>query len=416
MKESFKTVKALDVLLDFGKSPVIPVGRLARDSEQVYFEYDSQFLSSGLQISPYKLPLQAGTMSFSRGLFEGLPGVFNDSLPDGWGRLLLDRLLRSKGILPGEFSVLDRLAHVGYTGMGALQYEPDLTLESGTEQINLDDLNQQTKEILLGLPSEVLQELIHLNGSSAGARPKALVGYNILSGSLIHGTREIPEGYEHWIVKFGNSNDGTDAGAIEYVYNLMAKKAGLEIPECHLFPGKGNTGYFATKRFDRRPGGKKLHMLTACGLLHSDFRTPALDYEDLIRATLWLTKDLRQAQKIFQYAVFNVLAHNRDDHSKNFSFLMDEKGNWTVSPAYDLTFSSGPAGQQSMLVAGEGENPGILDLLKLAPLADYSEADARRVIERIQDVLSDWPSLAKKFEVSSENVQLISKRLGTHFN
>ena len=351
MNHNRKPVELLRVALDFGDRVPLPVGRLVPNEGRIYFEYDPEFLDAGLPLSPYKLPLKTGTFSFEPSLFEGLPGVFNDSLPDGWGRLLLDRLLRADGVPPETFSVLDRLAQVGKIGMGALTYWPDYGATSSVGTLGLDDLSGQTRAILRGESSDVLEDLIQLNGSSAGARPKALIAFNP-GGNSIHQVDEVlPVGFESWIVKFGNSRDGLDAGAIEYVYNLMAAKAGLDVTQCHLFEGKGNAGYFAAKRFDRLHEGKKLHVHTACGLLHSDFRTPALDYEDLVKATLWLTKDARQAQKIFRYAVFNVLAHNRDDHSKNFSFLMDEKGIWQVSPAYDLTFSSGPAGQQSMLVA-----------------------------------------------------------------
>ncbi|GHB82811.1 type II toxin-antitoxin system HipA family toxin [Persicitalea jodogahamensis] len=411
MKRNPKPVELLHVALDFGDRAPLSVGRLVPDNGRIYFEYDPEFLDGGLQISPYKLPLKTGTFSFEPSLFEGLSGVFNDSLPDGWGRLLLDRLLRSNGVLPETFSPLDRLAHVGKTGMGALTYLPDYGGSSSVGDLDLDELNEQTKAVLRGESSDVLENLIQLNGSSAGARPKALIGFNPGENSIIQAGEVLPSGYTPWIVKFGNSRDGADAGAIEYVYNLMALKAGLELPDFHLFKSKGNAGYFAAKRFDRLPEGKKLHVHTACGLLHSDFRIPALDYEDLIRATLWLTKDVRQAQKIYRYAVFNVLAHNRDDHSKNFSFLMDKKGVWRVSPAYDLTFSSGPAGQQSMLVAGEGQQPGKADLLKLAPHADLSRNEAIRILEEVQAALGEWKNLATNYGVTNDNIQLISKRI-----
>lgn len=411
MKLNLKPVELLRVALDFGGRSPLPVGRLVPDNGRIYFEYDAEFLDAGLPLSPYKLPLKAGTFSFEPSLFEGLPGGFNDSLPDGWGRLLLDRLLRSNGVLPETFSPLDRLAQVGKTGMGALTYIPDYGSSSSVGTLDLDELSEQTKTILRGESSDVLENLIHLNGSSAGARPKALIAFNPGENSIVQADEALPPGFAPWIVKFGNSRDGLDAGAIEYVYNLIAAKAGLDLPDCHLFGGKGNAGYFAAKRFDRLPEGKKLHVHTACGLLHSDFRTPALDYEDLIKATLWLTKDVRQAQKIYRYAVFNVLAHNRDDHSKNFSFLMDEKGIWRVSPTYDLTFSSGPAGQQSMLVAGEGQQPGKTDLLKLAPHADFSQNQGIQVIEEVRAALGEWKNLAAHYGVTNDSIQLILKRI-----
>ena len=223
----------------------------------------------------------------------------------------------------------------------------------------------QAQEVLDGTSDDVLAELIALNGSSAGARPKALIGVNDKRDHIIHGVHDLPAGYTPWMVKFPNSQDGLDAGAIEYVYALMAKEAGVSMPDVHLFPAKRGTGYFAIKRFDR-DGDKRYHMHTACGLLHSDFRTPSLDYEDLVALTGMLTRDVREVEKLYQLAVFNVLAHNRDDHSKNFSYLMDSQGRWKISPAYDLTFSSGPRGEQSTMVMGEGRNPNTIHLLKLA--------------------------------------------------
>jgi serine/threonine-protein kinase HipA len=411
MKTSINQVKVLNVSLNFGETPPLPVGRLAYDNGKVLFEYFPEFIQRGLEISPHKLPLKSGTQSFQTHLFEGLPGVFNDSLPDGWGRLLLDRSLRAKGILPDTFTVIDRLAHVGHTGMGALTYAPDFSSSPQSGVINLDELSEQSLEVLSGNSENVFEQLLKLNGSSAGARPKAMIGVSTDKGSIIQGIDNLPKGYEHWIVKFGNTLDGLDSGAIEYVYNQMATKAGILTPETHLFEGRGNAGYFAAKRFDRQNKGQRLHVLTACGLLHSDFRAPTLDYEDLIKATLWLTKDVREAQKIFRYAVFNVLAHNRDDHSKNFSFIMDTKGNWKVSPAYDLTFSSGPRGHQSMLVAGEGENPGIKDLMKLAGHADLSEKETKQIVKQVQHSLSDWSVLANDFGVVPNNINLISGKI-----
>ena len=243
--------------------------------------------------------------------------------------------------------------------------EPDHSADNTQGGISLDNLAMQAQEVLDGTSDDVLAELIALNGSSAGARPKALIGVNDKRDHIIHGVHDLPAGYTPWMVKFPNSQDGLDAGAIEYVYALMAKEAGVSMPDVHLFPAKRGTGYFAIKRFDR-DGDKRYHMHTACGLLHSDFRTPSLDYEDLVALTGMLTRDVREVEKLYQLAVFNVLAHNRDDHSKNFSYLMDSQGRWKISPAYDLTFSSGPRGEQSTMVMGEGRNPNTIHLLKLA--------------------------------------------------
>lgn len=402
-------VNEIKVGLDFGNES-ISVGRLAIRDGVIYFEYDSAFIERGIEISPLRLPLQSGVQSFDRNLFEGLPGVFNDSLPDGWGRLLFDRFIRSQGILPENITPLDRLAHVGSHALGALTYEPYYSANNTQDHISLDMLAIQAQEVLDGASDNVLAELIALNGSSAGARPKALIGVNEIRDHIIHGVHDLPDDYTPWMVKFPNAQDGLDAGAIEYVYALMAQEAGINMPEVHLFDAQKGSGYFAIKRFDR-DGNKRFHMHTACGLLHSDFRTPSLDYEDLIALTAMLTRDIREVEKMYRLAVFNVLAHNRDDHSKNFSFLMDATGQWTLSPAYDLTFSSGPRGEQSTMVMGEGQNPNIDHLLKLAAEANIKQAQALEIIELTKASLSKWSELATQYGVSKTNIKLIQDRL-----
>ena len=406
---NYLSVSEVRVGINFGES-VQDVGRLAVREHKIYFEYNSAFIKSGIEISPLRLPLQPGLQSFDYDLFEGLPGVFNDSLPDGWGRLLFDRFIRSQGILPSDITPLDRLAHVGSNALGALVFEPDHSAEDTQGDINLDNLATQAQEVLDGTSDDVLAELIALNGSSAGARPKALIGVDDKREHIIHGVHDLPSGYAPWMVKFPNSQDGLDAGAIEYVYALMAKDAGIAMPDVHFFEAKRGAGYFAIKRFDR-DGDKRYHMHTACGLLHSDFRTPSLDYEDLIALTGILTRDVREVEKLYQLAVFNVLAHNRDDHSKNFSYLMDSQGRWKLSPAYDLTFSSGPRGEQSTLVMGEGKNPDTKHLLKLADEAKIKKDRALEIIETTKSSLSNWPELAKQYAVSDMNIELIQSKI-----
>ena len=402
-------VKEVKVGINFGDG-VAPVGRLAMRERTIYFEYDRTFIERGLELSPIRLPLQSGLSSFDYNLFEGLPGVFNDSLPDGWGRLLFDRFARAQGTIPSEVTPLDRLAHIGVHGMGALVFEPDHSVVGTHDTISLDNLAEQAQDVLAGTSDEVLQELLSLNGSSAGARPKALIGVNKDRTHIVHGVNDLPDGYTPWMVKFANSQDSLDAGAIEYVYALMAADAGINMPDVHLFPAQKNAGYFAVKRFDR-DGNKRYHMHTACGLLHSDFRTPSLDYEDLIAFAGMLTRDVREVEKMYQLAVFNVLAHNRDDHAKNFSFLMDEQGQWALSPAYDLTFSSGPRGEQSTMVMGEGKAPKAEHLIKLGIDAKIDKDRIQEIIKQTQASLAKWPRLAKHHGVSATNIRLIGNKL-----
>lgn len=403
--------KEIKVGLNFG-SGIQTVGRLVIRNGIIYFQYDEEFLQSNLEISPIRLPLQRGVIELPADPFEGLAGVFNDSLPDGWGRLLFDRLLRSEGILPSDITPLDRLTHIGLQGMGALVYEPDESPHNSKEMIDLDILATQTEEVLEGDSEEVITELLTLNGSSAGARPKALIDVDAQRKNISYGANLSRDGFEPWMVKFPNSFDGKDAGAIEYIYALMAIDAGIKMPEVHLFPSLKGNGYFAVKRFDRE-GNKRLHMHTVSGLVHSNFRFPSLDYEDLLSLTGVLTKDIREVENMFRLAVFNVMAHNRDDHAKNFSFLMNEFGEWKLSPAYDLTFSNGPGGEQSTTVMGEGRNITLKHLTKLGKEAKLSQEFIENVIDQTSSAINKWSNLSKDFGVSKSNRELIRKLIKT---
>lgn len=404
-----KPVQHIKVGLDFGGGPVL-VGHLALRDRQIYFEYEADFIRRGLDLSPFRLPLKPGVQTFPSELFEGLPGVFNDSLPDGWGRLLFYRAMRKRGVLPQTLSPLDRLAQVGKSGMGALIYEPRCPEAVEKTRVDLDRLAKQSHDVLEGGAEDVLDELLARNGSSAGARPKVLIGFDRKTGQITHGSQVLPKGYEPWIVKFANSQDGPDAGAVEFVYSEMARRAGLLISPTHLFPAKRGAGYFAIKRFDQNQTNR-LHMHTPCGLLHSDHRIPALDYQDLLELTLHLTRDVRESEKMFKYAVFNVLAHNRDDHSKNFSFLMDETGTWKVSPAYDLTFSYGPGGEQSTMVMGEGKSPSIDHLRALGRHAGISDTKFNEILGRTSDLIGWWSGLAKTHGVSTATNDLVHTQI-----
>ena len=402
----------LEVGIEFSEA-ILPVGKLASREGRIYFEYDSSFLDRGLDISPFSLPLRPGVQSFDRHVFEGLPGVFHDSLPDGWGRLLFDRMEESKEIPSKALGPLARLAYAGRSGMGALIYESDVAGAVPDQEIDLDEIAVQVRGVLGGEAGGALRELLILNGSSAGARPKAMIGLDAGCRTAVYGRHPLREGFDPWMVKFPGPGDGPDAGAVEFVYARMAKEAGLHLSEAQLLPGQASAGYFATRRFDRKEG-RRLHLHSACGLLHSDFRVPALDYRDLVALTMALTRDVREAEEMFRLAVFNVLAHNRDDHSKNFSFLMDAQGSWTLSPAYDLTFASGPGGEQSTTVMGEGKNPGIEHLVRLGMEAELSRSRIDGTIERVKASLSQWRKLAEEHGIVRERIDLIGKQLESH--
>ena len=411
LKQAFVSVPRLQVSLHIEGEDHL-VGSLVKHQHQLLFEYERSFLDGQLEISPLTLPLKTGVQQFNPNLFEGLPGVFNDSLPDGWGRLLFDRSLLQKGVHPKDISPLDRLAFIGTRAMGALSYQPDYGDDASLEFIDLDDLYQQTEAVLQGEADDVLTSLLSLNGSSAGARPKALLGISRDKHQMTYNS-EVTEGYEPWLIKFPNSQDGNDAGAIEYVYSLMAKQAGLNMTDSHLFPAKHSAGYFATKRFDRK-GPQRLHSHSVCGLLHSDFRTPSLDYLDLLKLTRILNRDAPDTEMMFRYAVFNVLSRNRDDHAKNFSFLMDARGTWTLAPAYDITFSQGLMGEQSTMVLGEGRDIGQQHLRELGQRIGLESEFVRGVLDETRQSLSQWQNLAKTYGVSKDSVRVIQKQLAAN--
>ncbi len=366
------------------------IGRLLLKSRQIFFEYDVAFIKSGLELSPFKLPLKTGVISSTDRTFEGLFGVFNDSLPDGWGRLLLDRKLMNLGVNPGSLSSLDRLCLVGSHGMGALSYEPESRESSVTLVTDLDEIDYEIQQTFEE-NDEYVDNLLALGGSSAGARPKVLLRIE----------------NEDWLIKFRSSLDSKDISNVEYAYHVMADRAGLDVPDAKLFPSKKGSGFFGVKRFDRK-NSQRIHMHTMAGLLHADHQELSLDYETVIKATLYLTRDVRQCETQFRNAVFNVLSHNRDDHAKNFSFLMDEEGTWSVSPAYDLTFSSGPAGEHSTMIMGEGKNPKREQLLELAAIGNIKKDKALEIIAQVSAAVREWKTFAASAGVS----KLQTKNIG----
>lgn len=405
-----QSVELLNVHYHHGQN-LIPMGRLAIKDRNIYFEYANSFLQLGLELSPLKLPLKSGLLMCEDRVFDGLFGVFSDSLPDGWGRLLLDRKLMHVGINAHALTPLDRLAYVGSRGMGALSYKPEFSDNTALNYpINLDLIAEECQKIQEDDAEEFIDELLLLNGFSAGARPKILVSIMPNNSNLQSTTNISDFDHEHWIIKFRSSHDLKDIGAIEYAYHLMASAAGLNVPIAKLFKSKKCSGYFGVQRFDRQHN-KFFHMHTLSGLLHTDYSIPSLDYETLMKATLWLTKDIRECEKQFRCAVFNVFAHNRDDHAKNFSFLMDEYGTWRVSPAYDLTFSAGPAGQHFTMIMGEGKNPGVSHLLKLAATLSIKQQTALEIIEQVRAAISKWDHFSKKAGVSRQSSKQIQLAL-----
>lgn len=360
--------KVLHVLLEEKK-----VGTLAMAKNHlVAFEYDNEWLNTGFSISPFSLPLEKGVF-LPKGYepFGGLFGVFADSLPDGWGRLLVDRLFLREHIDPSEVDSLNRLAIVGTTGMGALVYQPELQLNTGMEDMSLDQIAEECEKIFESKASDNLDAIFQMGGSSGGARPKV---FYEMDG-------------EAWIVKFPASMDEPDIGRQEYEYSLCAKKCGIDMPETRLLPSKMNSGYFAVKRFDREKD-RRVFMISVSGLLETSHRIPNLDYHILMQLTMKLTQDYGEIEKLYRRMCFNVFAHNRDDHSKNFSFLCDN-GHWHLSPAYDLTYSSSIGGEHATTVNGNGVNPKMEDLLQVAEKIRLDKRKAKEIAADIREIVTE---------------------------
>lgn len=351
------------------------VGRLAQTREGlVAFQYESSWLEEGFSINPYSLPLEDMLFVPNWDPFGGLFGAFHDSLPDGWGALLLDRVLRSQGTDPSSVGLLERLAIVGASGRGALSYEPSEDFVRETIPNDLDTLAAICADILADRAVEDLDAAYAAGGSSGGARPKAYVEVD----------------GQAWLVKFPSRFDPKEAGALEFDYMNAAAECGIDVPEYQLFPSKLCSGYFGTKRFDIKDE-KRIHMLSASGLLEVSHRLPSLDYENLFQLSFFLTGSSTEAEQLFRRMCFNVFAHNHDDHSNNFSWLCEE-GRWHLSPAYDLTYSETAYHQHSTSVLGVGK-PGMDDVLALAKEIGLSAHTARsiasEIYERCHDLLTE---------------------------
>ena len=401
----------LNVSLHWDTDDIQPVGRLAYHDRVAYLDFDDAFLKAGLELSPvhHKTNFEL-QRPYDKGVFEGLHGMFNDSLPDGWGRSLMDRRARQLGIEPSALTPLDRLACVGTHGIGALCYAPSIDVwDAGKGDLDLDRLAADARLVLEGNIGEVLSTLGQAGGSPGGARPKALIALNE-DGRAVHGTDDAPEGYDHYLVKFPGHDDPDDIAAIEMAYAAMAKEAGVIMPETRLLDGGKGKFYFAARRFDRE-GMRRFHVQSASGLLYADFRVPALDYRDLIMLTRNVTRDQRECKAMFTLAVFNVLAHNRDDHARQFSFLMARDGAWRMAPAYDLTWSSGPGGEHSSSVLGYGKDIARSHLIDLGKQADMKEQDIAEVIDRAQTAISNWKMFAGEYGVGRQSTNIIATAL-----
>ncbi len=337
---------------------------------RVAFAYTQEWLRGGFPISPFSLPLKPEVFVPSFSHFGGLFGVFADSLPDAWGQLLMNRMLQRRGINIDEVGQLNRLAIIGDSGMGALCYQPVWEVWQPQDLTDLDTLAQECQRILNREETQDADRMFALAGSSGGARPKVMT--------------------EEWIIKFPASTEDPDSGIMEKAYMDSAQRCGITVPETRLLPSKRCGGYFSVRRFDRTPGIdgilQRHHVLTAAAILELDRRSPSMDYHTLMKLTKILCRDRREeVEQMYRRMCFNVFAHNRDDHSKNFSFLYNEiKDQWSLSPAYDLTWSNTYYGEHTTTVNGNGRDPGMKELLAVGKAAGLSAKRCREIAEEIQ--------------------------------
>ena len=415
---TFKPVRKLTVTRTLATGQAVTVGVLAQNRQGVFFQYDADYLARFGNLSPFGLKATTELQLAPKRPHSGLHGLFGDSLPDGWGSLLQDRVFRQHGILPAQITAMDRLAFVGASGMGALSFSPTSEYRlASTGDIDLAKLGLEAQAFFDGQTEEVLADLVAA-GSSGGARPKAQL---YISPDEPDRCRTVARpGDEAWLVKFTSRNLplGHEEGLCEAVYLHLAGKLGLEPPEWRLFEAPEQSGaraWLGVKRFDWVSHPQKagrLHMHSACGLLDADFRTPSLDYEDLLKASRHLCRSPAVGKLQFRRAMFNLFACNQDDHSKNWAFLQDDAGEWVPAPFYDVTFSPHPYQEHATAYAGFGKNPPLKAIQGLAARAGYAKWElARKDIDGIVDALADFAAVARDFGVDRGTAELIGRQL-----
>lgn len=340
------------------------IGTLAMTPEGLCaFEYTPQWIAGGFSISPLELPLKPGLFIAKNRYFDGDFAIFDDSLPDGYGRLLIHKILKKHGIDSDSLSPLTWLSIIGKAGMGALNYLPTTRFQNEKDNLTLDELQNFALEVL-SEKTDAHEELLYSrSGNSGGCRPKILMQKDGTS----------------WLVKFRSLEDSVDAGRTEFLYNIVAGKCGITIPKVKLF----ENNYFGVERFDTE-NGNRLHVATASALLSMPLSNATVDYSDLLKLTGFLTQDPMQVEEMFRRMVFNILADNKDDHAKNTSFIC-RGGRWTLSPVYDLTrFKRGYNGEHACSVNGNGM-PRLSDILKVG---EDIRITRKRCMEIIREVYS----------------------------
>lgn len=404
----------LRVDIAFDSDDVRPVGQIAWDSARrsAAVEWDPSFVVASLPISPYHIKTLAGLYrTGNTAAFEGLPGVFGDSLPDGWGRLLIDRELERRGSGRTAITPVDRLAIVGTHGMGALIYRPEERVV-GPNSVDLEWFADLATSMAEDASVEDLRKARAAAGGSAGARPKLVALLDVETGRVRDHRRTPERGERQVLIKHRATTDSPTAIEEEEAYARMARAAGIAMPWTMVLRSGRGDAFFAVERFDRRGAGR-VHMHTAAGMLDVDFRQPSTDYENLHKLVRWTTRHAGDQDEMFRRMAFNVLAHNRDDHLKNHAFLMDAGGGWRLSPAYDVSFSDGPGGEHHLAIAGEGRRPGRKHVEAVGQALGMKPAAIAALIDPVRAAIADWPRHADAAGVPSRRAKQIAGYFAT---
>ncbi len=414
-------------------------GVVAWDPERGFasFEFDQGFLDRGMDLSPLRMPLEqarSGRMVFAfpelpGNTFMGLPGLLADSLPDIFGNRIIDQWVASRGRSADDFSPVERLCYTGRRGMGALEFEPEVKAAlNESVPIDVGNLIELAREVmeqrdrfrtdLENDPKGAILDIIRVGTSAGGNRPKAVIALNDVTSEIRSGQVAAPPGFDYWILKFDGVKDRSlrdpaGYGRIEFAYSRMARAAGITMTECRLLE-EGGRAHFMTRRFDRLAGGEKLHLHSLCGMGHFDFNSPgSSSYEEAFQVMRELRLPYDDAEQQFRRMVFNVIARNQDDHTKNIAFIMDRDGQWRLSPAFDLTWSYNPTGRftssHQMTIGGKRDGFTFEDLVSIG--REMSIKSAGHIIREIVDAVSRWPEFAKEAGVPRDRIEKIA---GTH--
>lgn len=416
-----KTKNIIHCCLEFDKAHRINIGKLVLTNTALLFNYSDEYIASNLDISPFMLSVKeerSNTINLCKKSlpreFKQLPGFIYDSLPDQWGMLIMDHLMQKYGFSK-NITVMERLAFIGKNGMGALTFEPDFKVNAALEKItDLLWIENYFKGLLQSKTIMVNEPIDMSSFASGGARPKIAIVQdknNIYPGNIIlNSDYHLSDSAKLYLVKFAGKTDSDDIGNIEYAYSVMAKTAGINMPETRLFDNK----YFGVERFDRTID-KRNYVITLSGLTNTWHGENEVSYEDLLEYTLRLTENHKDIENAFKIAVFNVLANNRDDHTKNISFIMDRNGQWSLSPAYDIIYSSG-LGRQAMSINGESYAITKNDLYQLGTYGGLKKNKIAEIIDNIAISLQRWETVANHSKVSEKSMDYIGSVIKENLN